>query len=137
MDGGSPSTDFPITLEWNVTDTNVVEIPPFRLNVSFPWLGFYVVVYGTIIIGSLIGNQLVIWSYIIEPKLQKSTNVFIVSLAVADFLTGLIGTPLAVFGRLVTGPYVCYAATRSLFYVWAFMMCSVSIDHLVLITIDR
>ncbi|KAJ8027319.1 Adenosine receptor A2b [Holothuria leucospilota] len=115
----------------------VTNLPPLHLSVSVYWLGFYIFVYGIIIFGSIIGNQLVIWSYIIEPKLRRPTNTFIVSLAVADFITGLIGLPAAIFGRLFTGPYVCFAATRPFLYVVAFMMCSVSIDHLVLITIDR
>ncbi|KAJ8026603.1 Histamine H2 receptor [Holothuria leucospilota] len=111
-------------------------LPPLHLSASIYWLLFYIFVYSLIFLGSIIGNQLVILSYIIEPKLRRPTNIFIVSLAVADFITGLIGLPAVIFGRLFTGPYVCFAATRPYLHVGAFMMNSVSIGHLVLITID-
>ncbi|KAJ8026608.1 Adenosine receptor A3 [Holothuria leucospilota] len=113
------------------------ELPPLHLSVPIYWLLFYIFVYSIIFLGSVIGNQLVIWSYIIEPKLHRPTNIFIVSLAVADFITGLIGLPAAIFSRLFTGPYVCFAATRPYLDLVTFMMYSVSVDHLVLITIDR
>ncbi|KAJ8030598.1 Adenosine receptor A2a [Holothuria leucospilota] len=130
--------------DYGTTDTStdgdvdiVSDLPPLHLSVSVYWLVFYIFVFGTIFLGSIIGNQLVIWSYIIEPKLRRPTNILIVSLAVADFITGLIGLPTAIFGRLFRGPYVCFAATRPFLHIASFMMCSVSVDHLVLITIDR
>lgn len=111
--------------------------PAFALGVSIPWLAFYSIVYIIILIGSFVGNQLVIWSFVIEPKLRRPTNVFIFSLAVADIATCLFALPAGVVARIFTGTYVCFASARR-FYHWpAFYLCSVSIGHLILITIDR
>lgn len=44
---------------------------------------------------AVIGNFLVIFVFYRVKKLQKRTNYFIISLAVADFLTGLVGIPIA------------------------------------------
>lgn len=44
---------------------------------------------------AVIGNSLVIYVFLREQKLQKRANYFIISLAVADLLTGLLGIPSA------------------------------------------
>lgn len=44
---------------------------------------------------AVIGNYLVIYVFLRENKLQKRANYYIISLAVADLLTGLLGIPAA------------------------------------------
>lgn len=44
---------------------------------------------------AVIGNYLVIYIFLREKKLQRRANYYIISLAVADLLTGLLGIPSA------------------------------------------
>lgn len=45
---------------------------------------------------AVIGNSLVILVFYRERRLRRRTNYYIISLALADFLVGLIGIPFAV-----------------------------------------
>lgn len=45
---------------------------------------------------AVIGNSLVILVFYRERRLRRRTNYYIISLATADFLVGLIGIPFAV-----------------------------------------
>lgn len=56
----------------------------------------YILTESLIAFTAVIENFLVIFIFLREKKLQKRTNYFIISLAVADFLTGLVGIPSAV-----------------------------------------
>lgn len=56
----------------------------------------YILTESLIAITAVIENFFVIFIFFRETKLQKRTNYFIISLAVADFLTGLVGIPSAV-----------------------------------------
>lgn len=42
------------------------------------------------------GNLLVIWAVVLNSRLQTITNLFVVSLAVADVAVGLLAVPFAV-----------------------------------------
>lgn len=42
------------------------------------------------------GNLLVIWVVVINSRLQTITNLFVMSLAVADVAVGLVAVPIAV-----------------------------------------
>lgn len=55
----------------------------------------YILAESVIGVLAVIGNLLVILVFYREKKLQRRTNYFIISLAVADFLTGLLGIPIA------------------------------------------
>ncbi|RZF42627.1 hypothetical protein LSTR_LSTR001422 [Laodelphax striatellus] len=46
-------------------------------------------------IGAIFGNTLVITAFRRERRLRRRTNYYIVSLAVADLLVGLLGIPCA------------------------------------------
>ncbi|XP_041985287.1 octopamine receptor Oamb [Aricia agestis] len=84
----------------------------------------------------VIGNCLVIAAVLCSSKLRSVTNLFIVSLAVADLLVGLAVLP--------------FSATREVFKVWIFgsiwcsvwlavdvWMCTASILNLCAISLDR
>lgn len=42
------------------------------------------------------GNVLVVWAVVLNSRLQTITNLFVVSLAVADVAVGLVAVPFAV-----------------------------------------
>lgn len=91
---------------------------------------------GLLILGTILGNGLVLFVFWSDPAVRRSTNWFIVSLAVADLLVGSAIEPLTVIyeisGRWQFGPFVCelWLATD----VW---LCTASILNIVMIAVDR
>ncbi|KAL1452274.1 hypothetical protein WDU94_006562 [Cyamophila willieti] len=85
-------------------------------------------------LGAVIGNSLVIIAFGREKRLRRRTNYYIVSLAVADLLVGLVGIPCAIMAS-VGFPRHLYAClfTISLLVV----LCTISIFCLVAVSIDR
>lgn len=57
---------------------------------------FYTVMEVLVAIVAVIGNGLVIIVFYRERRLRRRTNYYIISLALADFLVGLIGVPFAI-----------------------------------------
>lgn len=74
------------TLEPNATEPD--EGPAFRLQ----WAALLILM---VIIPTIGGNILVILAVSLEKKLQNATNYFLMSLAVADLLVGLLVMPIA------------------------------------------
>lgn len=66
--------------------------------VSWPWEKIVLIVlFCLLIIITIIGNTLVILSVITTRRLRTVTNLFVTSLAVADWLVGIFVMPPAVF----------------------------------------
>lgn len=80
------------------------------------------------------GNAFVIIAFHRERRLRRRTNYYIVSLAVADLLVGLLGIPFALLAS-VGLPHDLYAClfTVSLLVV----LCTISIFCLVAVSVDR
>ncbi|XP_034231610.1 adenosine receptor A2a [Thrips palmi] len=80
------------------------------------------------------GNALVILAFQRERRLRRRTNYYIVSLAVADLLVGLLGIPFALLAS-VGLPHDLHAClfTVSLLVV----LCTISIFCLVAVSVDR
>lgn len=74
------------TLEPNTTEPG--EGPAVRLQ----WAALLILM---VIIPTIGGNILVILAVSLEKKLQNATNYFLMSLAVADLLVGLLVMPIA------------------------------------------
>ncbi|XP_065135447.2 adenosine receptor A1-like [Paramisgurnus dabryanus] len=80
------------------------------------------------------GNLLVIWAVWSSRVLRKTTFCFVVSLAVADFLVGAVGVPLAV---------LIERGVQTRFYTCLFISCVVivltqaSVHSLLAIAVDR
>lgn len=95
---------------------------------------FYIVIEIIIALLSISGNVLVCWAVAINTSLKNATNYFLVSLAVADILVGLLAIPFAITISLGIGLD---------FYGCLFMACFVlvltqsSIFSLLAIAIDR
>lgn len=56
----------------------------------------YTVLESLVAIVAVIGNALVIVVFCREKRLRRRTNFYIISLALADFLIGLLGIPFAI-----------------------------------------
>lgn len=56
----------------------------------------YTVMEVIVAVVAVIGNALVIFVFYREKRLRRRTNYYIISLALADFLVGLLGIPFAI-----------------------------------------
>lgn len=56
----------------------------------------YIVIECMLAITAVIGNAFVIFAFHREPKLRRRTNFYVISLAIADLLVGLLGIPFAI-----------------------------------------
>ncbi|KAF2880090.1 hypothetical protein ILUMI_26082 [Ignelater luminosus] len=83
---------------------------------------------------AIVGNSLVITVFCKERRLRRRTNYYIVSLAAADLLVGLLGIPFALLAAvgLPTNLHACLF-TVSLLVV----LCTISIFCLVAVSVDR
>lgn len=88
---------------------------PLRINGSqageapelqMKWAALLIIM---VIIPTIGGNILVILAVGLERKLQNATNYFLMSLAVADLLVGLLVMPIALvtilYSKFTMGPY--------------------------------
>ncbi|XP_067939144.1 muscarinic acetylcholine receptor M1-like [Watersipora subatra] len=93
---------------------------------------------GTIVFIALTiaGNVLVLASFKVEIKLQIISNYFLLSLAVADLMIGLVSMPLyamlLIVGEWPLGPIVC-----DIWLCIDYTMCSASVASLLIICFDR
>ncbi|XP_029348735.1 trace amine-associated receptor 13c-like [Echeneis naucrates] len=80
-------------------------------------------------------NLLVIISISHFRQLHTSTNLLLLSLAVSDFLVGLLLMPVQIL--LKEGCWVLGSLTCRLFYYVSFVLPSASVGNMVLISVDR
>ncbi|XP_022080047.1 melatonin receptor type 1B-B-like [Acanthaster planci] len=107
---------------------------PERVVVAILWL--------LVALVNITGNTMVILAVVFSKKLRTSTNVFVVSLSVADLLTGL-ALPMSAVGLLSPGnswPWSteapCYLAALLLFVSSSaslFNLASIALNRLILI----
>ncbi|VVC40411.1 G protein-coupled receptor, rhodopsin-like,GPCR, rhodopsin-like, 7TM [Cinara cedri] len=101
---------------------------PGALNVP------YAVLEGLVAVGATVGNGLVIVAFRRERRLRRRTNYYIVSLAIADLLVGLVGIPCAVLSS-VGLPKQLHLCVFSVSLI--IVLCTVSILSLVAVSADR
>ncbi|TNN84100.1 5-hydroxytryptamine receptor 2B [Liparis tanakae] len=108
--------------------------PGEEAGVKLKWAALLIVM---VIVPTIGGNILVILAVSLERKLQNATNYFLMSLAVADLLVGLLVMPIA----LVTVLYDSdWPLPESLCPIWLFLdvlFSTASIMHLCAISLDR
>lgn len=99
-----------------------------ELNIPYTVLEILVAVM------AIVGNAMVICVFQRERRLRRRTNYYIVSLALADLLVGLLGIPFAILASvgLPKNLYACLF-TVSLLVV----LCTISIFCLVAVSVDR
>eukprot|EP00066_Takifugu_rubripes_P008227 XP_003974265.1 PREDICTED: 5-hydroxytryptamine receptor 2B [Takifugu rubripes] len=106
------------------------ENPGLELN----WAALLIVM---VIIPTIGGNILVILAVWLERKLQNATNFFLMSLAVADLLVGLLVMPIALITILYDADW---PLPEPLCPIWLFLdvlFSTASIMHLCAISLDR
>lgn len=83
---------------------------------------------------AVIGNAMVIHVFRADRRLRRRTNYYIVSLAVADLLVGLLGIPFAILASvgLPRNLHACLFTVSLLV-----MLCTISIFCLVAVSVDR
>ncbi|GLV32361.1 Adenosine receptor [Carabus blaptoides fortunei] len=110
----------------NASDRTVLDVS--ELNIP------YTVCEVLVATMAVIGNAMVIIVFRRERKLRRRTNYYIISLAMADFLVGLLGIPFAILASigLPTNLHACLF-TVSLLVV----LCTISIFCLVAVSVDR
>ncbi|XP_031416052.1 5-hydroxytryptamine receptor 4 isoform X1 [Clupea harengus] len=88
------------------------------------------------IVCTVVGNFLVVLAIAYFKQLQSPTNCFVMSLAVADFLVGLVVMPYSMV-RTVEGCWHFSATFCQLHSSLDVMLCTASIFHLSCIAFDR
>ncbi|XP_034044751.1 alpha-1D adrenergic receptor [Thalassophryne amazonica] len=117
----------------NASVWNQTSCKNFSVDSQIVGVGLFLSVF---ILAAIVGNILVILSVVCNKHLQTVTNFFIVNLAIADLLLGVIVLPfsasLEVLGCWVFGRVFCN--------IWAavdVLCCTASILSLCIISIDR
>lgn len=108
---------------------------PDSLLVESSQLNYYYAILELLVaLVACVGNALVITVFHRERRLRKRTNYYIVSLAMADFLVGVLGIPFAILASigLPTNLYGCLLTLSTLV-----VLCTISIFCLVAVSIDR
>ncbi|XP_059924082.1 5-hydroxytryptamine receptor 2B [Gadus macrocephalus] len=116
------------SLEQNATEPG--EGPGVRLQ----WAALLILM---VIVPTIGGNILVILAVSLEKKLQNATNYFLMSLAVADLLVGLLVMPIALITILYNSGW---PLPEFLCPIWLFLdvlFSTASIMHLCAISLDR
>ncbi|XP_013855232.1 5-hydroxytryptamine receptor 2B [Austrofundulus limnaeus] len=103
-------------------------------EIQLKWAALLIVM---VIIPTIGGNILVILAVSLERKLQNATNYFLMSLAVADLLVGLLVMPIALITVLYNSRW---PLPDFLCPIWLFLdvlFSTASIMHLCAISLDR
>ncbi len=88
-------------------------------------------------LATIFGNTLVMLAVYRERTLRSVTNYFIVSLAAADLLVGLVVVPFAIIDTVTGGYWYFSVVWCDLWHALDILGCTASICHLCVISLDR
>ena len=108
----------------------MIELPNFKKETVIVSCVFYVIIAFL----AVFGNGLVVGSFIRHSRLRTITNYFVVSLAVADILVGVISIPIWISMLLYSSGG---ETIGTVYYVLDLFAGSCSILHLVAISLER
>ncbi|XP_008285786.1 5-hydroxytryptamine receptor 2B [Stegastes partitus] len=120
----------PVVAQPAANSSHAGETPEIQLK----WAALLIVM---VIIPTIGGNILVILAVSLERKLQNATNYFLMSLAVADLLVGVLVMPIALITVLYNSDW---PLPEFLCPIWLFLdvlFSTASIMHLCAISLDR
>lgn len=96
------------------------------------------VAYGTVAVMAIFGNSMVIMAFVRNAKLHTRTNYFVVGLASADLLVGVLVVPLYISNMLLYKRKLAIpSALNSVYLVTDIFGGFASIFHLMLISLER
>ena len=151
-----------ITYQWNVTANNILladthkesyvtnytngtsnnnnstSIIPLQYELVYDvgWSAVIAVILSLLTIGCILGNTLVILAVLAVKKLKTPSNYLIVSLAVSDWLVGVLVMPYSMVYELL-GKWPLGGKMCSMWVTFDVMLCTASILNLMMISIDR
>jgi muscarinic acetylcholine receptor M3 len=100
------------------------------------WKIFFIVISCGMCIVTTLGNMLVLKSFQSNKKLRTITNYFLISLACADLMIGIVSIPIAsvyfITDKWLPGPLVC-----DLWLSLDYTLSNASVANLLLISLDR
>ena len=120
------------------TPTSTTPAPPHTPKSSYSVLQMVVIAWvaGCLGLLTVVGNILVMVSFKIDKQLQTISNYFLFSLAVADFIIGLVSMPLFIvyllMGYWPFGPTICDA-----WLALDYLASNASVLNLLIISFDR
>ncbi|XP_012943687.1 alpha-2C adrenergic receptor-like [Aplysia californica] len=103
---------------------------------SWPHIIVGAIIITVIILMIIIGNFLVMWAIVHDRTLKTTQNLFIASLAFADFFLGLIVIPFSLCNELM-GYWLFGVVWCELYKAIDVLLCTASIMSLCLISLDR
>lgn len=109
-------------------------IPGEEPGIQLQWAALLIVM---VIIPTIGGNILVILAVSLEKKLQNATNYFLMSLAVADLLVGLLVMPIALVTVLYNSDWPLPEFVCPIWLFLDVLFSTASIMHLCAISLDR
>lgn len=139
MEPSSSSSSLVSIYSSNSNSNTSLDYPTNTVRLAFSPLitAAYVIIYLPLWISIVLGNLLVIFAFIYKKEIRTVRNYLLLSLSVTDLLTGIVGLPANVLGRLVISQFSCYASTRFIFFLPGLVFCGSSVYHLLFIGIDR
>ncbi|XP_041470092.1 trace amine-associated receptor 7d-like [Lytechinus variegatus] len=86
---------------------------------------------------SVVGNFLVIATFLKTERLRTPTYYLLSSLAATDFLNGLIGVPLELYRRVVFSDITCLEMYSRYFSAFSYLFGGNNLFHIIMVTCDR
>jgi len=83
----------------------------------------YTLAYAAVFLLAVVGNVLVICVVFRNSSMHNVTNYFIVNLAVADLLVGLLCLPISLVANLISGENTCIAIAQPVYCTFARLRC--------------
>ncbi|CAG7837722.1 unnamed protein product [Allacma fusca] len=123
-------TDSSLDSTTPLVEATIPVVPQPSESLSLP----YVASEAVVAFLAITGNALVVYVFCTNRSLRRYRNYYIVGLAVADFLVGLLGIPMAIlaFWGLPRNLYGCLFSVSVLM-----VLCTISILCLLAVSIDR
>lgn len=131
-------TNSTVSLNTAVESINESDIIKLSFTMKIWGTCLYLFVYICLWVAILALNILVILAFFQDQRLRRCpSNYFLLSLAIADLLTGLVALPLNLTVRLISSESTCYSTSRRYFFLPVIVFGGCSLLHLLIIALDR